>query len=68
MRHVSLTFVALAICFCLGVTLGALCFKNQIASGVVTSVAGVLRVVPSPAVMLILMPVLGVKVAPALSI
>ncbi|MDR1509835.1 MAG: ABC transporter permease [Synergistaceae bacterium] len=66
-RHVSLTLAALAICFCLGVMLGALCFRNQIASGVVTSVAGALRVVPSLAVMLILMPVLGVGVTPALT-
>jgi osmoprotectant transport system permease protein len=66
-RHISLTFIALAICFCLGVTLGAICFGNRILNGVVTSVAGGLRVVPSLAVMLILMPVLGVGVVPAVT-
>jgi osmoprotectant transport system permease protein len=66
-RHISLTSAALAICCCLGVTLGAACFGRPILNSVVTSVAGALRVVPSLAVMLILMPALGVGVVPALT-
>lgn len=66
-RHIFLTSVSLLFCFCLGFALGALCFRNHILGSVVTSAAGALRVVPSLAVMLILIPVLGVGVVPAVT-
>ncbi|MDR1137901.1 MAG: ABC transporter permease, partial [Synergistaceae bacterium] len=65
--HISLTLVALAACFVLGVALGVFCFRNRVFNGLITSVAGALRVVPSLALMLMFMPVLGVGVAPALT-
>jgi osmoprotectant transport system permease protein len=65
--HLVLTFTALGFCCLIGVAAGSLCFKNRIANGAVTSAASALRVVPSLAIMLILMPVMGTGFLPALT-
>jgi osmoprotectant transport system permease protein len=66
-QHLLLTLAALSLCFLIGVAVGALCFKNRYFEAIATSVAGSLRVVPSIATMLILMPVMGTGFLPALT-
>ena len=66
-QHLSITLSALFLCVVLGVALGVLCYRNRILGNVVTSVAGALRVVPSIATMLILMPLMGTGLLPAIT-
>ena len=66
-QHLLLTLAALSLCSLIGVAIGTLCFKSRHFESVATSVAGSLRVVPSIATMLILMPVLGTGFLPALT-
>ncbi|MDR1514602.1 MAG: ABC transporter permease [Synergistaceae bacterium] len=65
-QHLTLSVTALFLCFLIGVAVGTLCFKNRFFDSVATSVASSLRVVPSIATMLILMPVMGTGFLPAL--
>jgi osmoprotectant transport system permease protein len=66
-QHLSLALCALALCFLIGVAAGALCFKNRAFNVVATSAASSLRVVPSIAVMLLLMPLMGTGFLPAIT-
>jgi osmoprotectant transport system permease protein len=66
-QHVALTLAALFLCFLIGVAVGTLCFKNRVFDSVATTVAASMRVVPSLAVMLILMPLMGTGFLPALA-
>jgi osmoprotectant transport system permease protein len=66
-QHLTLTIAALFLCFLIGVAVGALCFKNRTLDSTVTSGVGSLRVVPSIATMLILMPIMGTGFLPALT-
>lgn len=66
-QHLSLTLTALALSFVVGVSIGALCFCNRTFNAYATGIAGAMRVVPSIATMLILMPVMGVGTLPAIT-
>ena len=66
-QHLALTMAAIFLCFLIGIPVGALCFKNRALDSAVTRVAGSLRVVPSIATMLILMPIMGTGFLPALA-
>lgn len=66
-QHITLTLIALFICAALGVFIGMLCFRSRLFNNVATSLAGALRVVPSIATMLILMPVMGTGLLPAIT-
>ncbi|MDR1133657.1 MAG: ABC transporter permease [Synergistaceae bacterium] len=66
-QHITLTLSALFLCFVIGVAVGTLCFKNRFFNGIATSAASSLRVVPSIATMLILMPIMGTGFPPALT-
>lgn len=66
-QHLSLTLSALALSFVVGVSIGALCFRSRTFNLCATGVAGALRVVPSIATMLILMPVMGTGTLPAVT-
>lgn len=66
-QHLSLTLIALIICAILGIFIGVLCFKNRIFNNIATATASALRVVPSIATMLILMPVMGTGLLPAIT-
>ena len=57
--HVFLSFVTLAVCIVLGVPLGYICGKNdKVSSGIIT-VINMLRIVPSVAMFMILVPIVG---------
>lgn len=66
-QHLSLTITSLTLCFVLGFTLGTLCFLNGRFNALATGLASALRVVPSIATMLILMPILGTGNLPAIT-
>ena len=66
-QHLSLTLTALLLCAGVGIFLGVLCFKSRVFNNVATSTASALRVVPSIATMLILMPVMGTGLLPAIT-
>ena len=66
-QHLSITLTALSLCVVLGIGLGALCYRSKTFDRVATSVASALRVVPSIATMLILMPLMGTGLLPAIA-
>ncbi len=66
-QHLSLTLAALALSFLVGTAIGVLCFRSRAFNAFATSVAGAMRVVPSIATMLILMPVMGTGMLPAVT-
>lgn len=66
-QHLSLTLTALISCIMIGVLIGVLCFKNRAFNRFATGAAGAMRVVPSIATMLILMPLLGTGFLPAVT-
>ncbi len=66
-QHLSLSLTALALCACVGMVLGALCYRSRTFNGIATGVASALRVVPSIATMLILMPWMGTGFLPAVT-
>lgn len=58
-EHIFLSFVTLAVCIVLGVPLGYICGKNdKVSSGIIT-VINMLRIVPSVAMFMILVPIVG---------
>lgn len=67
LQHISLTATALALCFAIGVAVGVLSYRSAVMNNIATSLAGALRVVPSIATMLILMPVMGTGALPAVT-
>jgi len=66
-RHLSLTLAAIVLSLALGVCLGALCYRSKTFNAWATGVAGALRVLPSLATMLLLMPLMGTGVLPAVT-
>lgn len=64
--HITLCLECLMICILVGVPLGFLCFKRKERSKYVVMIFQVLRIIPSLAVLLILIPVLGVGKIPAI--
>ena len=66
-QHLTLTMTALSICIFIGVLVGIVCFKNDTFNRYATGVAGAMRVVPSIATMLILMPIMGIGFPPAVT-
>jgi osmoprotectant transport system permease protein len=64
--HLSLSLYAMLIAVALCVPLGILCAKKQWLSGGVMGVFNSLRVIPSLAVLVIILPVMGTGFAPAL--
>ena len=67
LQHLSLTLTALVCCIFLGAAVGVVCFKNSAFNSFATGVSGAMRVVPSIATMLILMPLMGTGFLPAVT-
>ena len=66
-QHLSITLTALFCCILTGVLIGVLCFKNRTFNRYASGAAGAMRVVPSIATMLILMPLMGTGFLPAVT-
>lgn len=64
--HVSISFYALLIAFVLCVPLGILCAKKEWLTGPIMGLFNSLRVIPSLAVLVIILPIMGTGFAPAL--
>lgn len=64
--HIEISIAAIAISLILGVPLGILCAKNSHVSYSVINVFTVLRIIPSLAILVIAMPILGTGFIPAL--
>jgi osmoprotectant transport system permease protein len=66
LRHIELVVVALLASILAGVPLGVLASRSRAVAAVVVAAAGVLQTVPSLALLALLVPLLGIGVAPAL--
>ncbi|HVN68649.1 MAG TPA: ABC transporter permease [Candidatus Binatia bacterium] len=64
-EHLALSLSALALALCAGLPLGVLAAENAALRGAVLALAGIGRTVPSLAVLMLLLPWLGVGSAPA---
>ncbi|MGN0403673.1 MAG: ABC transporter permease [Bariatricus sp.] len=65
--HVGISFLALLIAAVIGVPLGYLCVKNQRWNRLITGGFQVLRIIPSLAVLILLIPVMGTGMKPAMT-
>ena len=66
LRHVELTLLALCFSILLGVAIGVACYANGRISAAANTLVSGLRVVPSIALLLLCMPILGTGLLPAL--
>ncbi|WP_241428294.1 ABC transporter permease [Clostridium sp. DJ247] len=64
--HLELSLVALLVGILLSVPLGIVCAKNQKVSSYIMGLINSLRVIPSLAILIIIMPILGTGFKPAL--
>ena len=58
-QHIIITLVALLICMAVGLLLAGLCYRSALGANMVGGMVSALRVVPSIALLLLCMPVLG---------
>ncbi len=65
-EHVSLSLSALAIALLIGIPLGYISYKNKKLAEFFTSASQFLRIIPSLAVLFILIPIIGTGALPAL--
>lgn len=65
-QHSGISALALALAVLIGVSAGVLCVRHKALGKYILSLFQVLRIVPSLAVLLLLLPVLGTGVLPAL--
>ena len=64
--HITISFVAVLISLLIAIPLGIICSRNDKVSHVIFNVFNVFRIIPSLAVLIIAMPVLGTGFVPAL--
>ncbi|MFF2483198.1 ABC transporter permease [Paenibacillus sp. NPDC058071] len=64
--HLSISFYALLIALVICVPLGILCAKKQWLTGTIMGLFNSLRVIPSLAILVIILPIMGTGFAPAL--
>lgn len=65
--HLYISFIAVAAAVIIGVPIGILVYKNKIAGTVAERTFGVLRIVPSLAVLIILIPIMGTGILPSVT-
>lgn len=65
--HVGISFMALLAAAVIGIPLGYICAKNQSWNRWITGCFQVLRIIPSLAVLILLIPVMGTGIKPALT-
>lgn len=63
--HVRISLIALAIAVLIGVPAGFLCVRRKKAQKYITGLFSVLRVIPSLAILLLMVPIMGTGAAPA---
>lgn len=66
LEHVALTLTSVALAVLLGVPLGLYLARHRFLSGPVLAVVGVIQTVPSPALLGLMIPLLGIGKKPAL--
>lgn len=66
-EHLTLTVTALVICALVGLVIGGVCYRNSVFNSVSSSMSSALRVVPSIALMLLFMPIMGIGRVPAIT-
>lgn len=65
-EHLSLSIIALIIALIIGIPLGYISYKNKKLAEISTSTSQFLRIIPSLAILFILIPIIGTGEAPAL--
>lgn len=65
-EHMKLSGIAILLAIVIGLPLGYFCYKREIVYRLTSFTTQVLRIIPSLAVLFILIPILGVGVVPAL--
>ncbi len=63
--HVRVSLIALAIAVLIGIPAGFLCVRRKKAQKYITGLFSVLRVIPSLAILLLMVPIMGTGTAPA---
>ena len=64
--HIIISLIAISVGIIIGVTLGIVSFKSEKVSHYIMNFFNFLRIIPSLAILVIVMPILGVGVVPAL--
>lgn len=65
--HISISLAALSIAIIIAVPAGVLCVRYVRSKKIITTVFSILRVIPSLAVLLLLLPIMGTGVMPAVT-
>ena len=65
-QHIKLSLIALIIAICIGIPLGYFSYRNKKVGEVLTTSSQLLRIIPSLAMLFILIPIIGVGELPAL--
>lgn len=65
-EHIQLSLIALIIALIIGIPLGYISYKNKKLAEIFTSTSQFLRIIPSLAILFILIPIIGTGEAPAL--
>ena len=63
--HLKISLIALAIAMVIAIPAGFICVKYKKAEKLITSLFGILRVIPSLAILLLMLPIMGTGTAPA---
>lgn len=66
-EHISISLLAFLVAALIGIPFGYLCVKNKKAERYITGLFQVLRIIPSLAILILLIPVMGVGVKPAMT-
>lgn len=65
-RHIQIDAIVLVICIAVAVPLGYICAKNKVLAAVFLNLANLLKIIPTIAKFLILIPFLGLGIKPAM--
>lgn len=65
--HLGISILALFVAVCIGIPCGYLCSKNRVLGRWITGTSQVLRIIPSLAVLILLIPIMGTGVKPAMT-
>ncbi len=65
-QHVYISFLALLIASAIGIPLGILCLRNRTINGFINTFFSALKILPSLVILVILIPIMGIGVKPAL--
>ncbi|WP_342469138.1 hypothetical protein [Ureibacillus sp. FSL K6-3587] len=58
-EHLILSIIALLIAMIIGITIGIICAKNEKISSIIMGIFNSLRVIPSLAILIIVLPIMG---------